>query len=729
MIDYMGGAVTEDASGTVAARRPEARDRRAGAEQSSTEWPAFTPQTGLGEGPLGAAQAADREIARLFAVRARALAEFSESRPASADRAQGERGAMSPERWASRPETLRPVSEWAAQEASIGLVRGRGRAEGLLDESRTLVQKLPGTLAALEGGLLTPEHLRPLVERVAVIADDRLRAEIEAEVLRWVAARAARSTITVPAQLADKVLRVVTRRDARDAAQRALKAMADRGVFRQHEWGEGLAGLGVVGTVPEIEALHAALSACVDALPRDAADARTRAQKMLDVLLDLVLRPGASATPPVQVVLTLVASVQTALGGDAPASLNGRVVSAETARQVLNALAGAGLGDGVLEELRHLTDTGPVDAGAADTAAGADADSGSGCEADAGAGDRYLDDPGWEPWEPEMRAALAKWESDWERRLLAGEFDDPDPMPQAAMLASVDARLAAGEIDLAFERELADAQDHWWAEFEAGRITDPDPPEDRSDPPVDPPPGCAWWGAADQAVSDANQAVVDALRALARARRLVRTAAMADAADETAWRAGSGGRVDAAQDALAALAVATDADRQALADLLVRSTGGGLAERPRIALVDAVSGALVSLTDLTGLRRVAHCGRRACRRHPERCGHDLTVRPGLGAPPPTAGYRPSAELDRFLRLRDQRCRFPGCRLPVSRGELDHRVRWPDGPTDVTNLAGLCTGDHRGKHQAPGFRYDMTDDGTLVVTTPSDITATTEAPPF
>jgi hypothetical protein len=57
------------------------------------------------------------------------------------------------------------------------------------------------------------------------------------------------------------------------------------------------------------------------------------------------------------------------------------------------------------------------------------------------------------------------------------------------------------------------------------------------------------------------------------------------------------------------------------------------------------------------------------------------------------------------------------------------VRWPEGPTAVTNLAGFCTGDHRGKHQAPGFAHDLTPEGTLTVTTPSGITATTEPPPF
>src|SRR4051794_26135596 len=204
----------------------------------------FAPQTGLGDGPLGAAQAADRQIARLYAQRARSLAEFCAARPASADRAQGEPGAMSAERWQVRPELLRPVSEWAAQEAAIGLTCTRGRAEGLLDESLTLVSRLPGTLAALEAGMLTAEHRRPLLDHLAPLGDDALRAAVEAEVLAWVAARAARRTITPPPQLRDKLLRVLTARDARDTAQRALKAMRDRGCSGRTRPGRGWPGSG-----------------------------------------------------------------------------------------------------------------------------------------------------------------------------------------------------------------------------------------------------------------------------------------------------------------------------------------------------------------------------------------------------------------------------------------------------------------------------------------------------
>jgi hypothetical protein len=230
-------------------------------------------------------------------------------------------------------------------------------------------------------------------------------------------------------------------------------------------------------------------------------------------------------------------------------------------------------------------------------------------------------------------------------------------------------------------------------------------------------------------VGDASQAGYRAQQALAHAQRMVHTAVRADAADEAGWRAGPAGRVEAAHDALQALAAAAEADREVLAGLLSRTAGGGLADRPRIALVDALNGALVSLTDLPELRRTGQCGQPVCRRNPAACTHDLTGRPGLGAPGPTAGYRPGAALDRFVRARDRRCRFPGCRRPVATGELDHRIRYPDGPTSVTNLAGFCVTDHRGKHQAPDWAFHLTPDATLTVTTPTGLTAVTTPPPF
>ncbi|MBB3085883.1 HNH endonuclease [Geodermatophilus sabuli] len=147
-------------------------------------------------------------------------------------------------------------------------------------------------------------------------------------------------------------------------------------------------------------------------------------------------------------------------------------------------------------------------------------------------------------------------------------------------------------------------------------------------------------------------------------------------------------------------------------------------------LTDALTGALRALTDLPGLRAAAHCGAPTCRRRPLTCPHDLIGRPGLSAPGPTDGHRPGAALDRFVRARDRRCRFPGCRRRIPRGgELDHSRPWPAGPTSATDLTGYCTTDHRGRHQAPGWRHTLAPDGTLTATTPTGLTATTTPPPY
>jgi hypothetical protein len=170
--------------------------------------------------------------------------------------------------------------------------------------------------------------------------------------------------------------------------------------------------------------------------------------------------------------------------------------------------------------------------------------------------------------------------------------------------------------------------------------------------------------------------------------------------------------------------------RNWLVELLLTTGGGGLVERPRIALTDALSGTLLALTDLPEMRRVGTCGARSCRRDPARCTHDLACRPGLGPPDATDGYRPSAPLDRWVRARDRRCRLPGCRRRVPRGgELDHSKPYPLGETCAANLAGYCTGHHRGKHQAPGWEHDLAADGTLTVTTPTGLTAVTVPPPY
>jgi hypothetical protein len=290
-----------------------------------------------------------------------------------------------------------------------------------------------------------------------------------------------------------------------------------------------------------------------------------------------------------------------------------------------------------------------------------------------------------------------------ERRVLAGDLVDPGP---------------------------DSAPDDWPNDADLGDPAPPDAPRDEHPPPRQDTGSDDWWQVADRAVDDAGHALRRVEESLAHARRLVNEACAADADDEDAWQAGPGGRVTRAEEALTALCAATAEQRAGLADLLSRTAGGGLAERPRLALTDAVSGALLALSDLPGLRRAGRCARPACRRKPDQCDHDLRDRPGLGPPGPTDGYRADAELDRYLRARDRRCRFPGCRRRVPHGgELDHDRPYPLGSTSAENLVGYCTTDHRGKHQAPGWRHELAADGTLTVTTPTGLVAVTTPAPY
>jgi hypothetical protein len=378
------------------------------------------------------------------------------------------------------------------------------------------------------------------------------------------------------------------------------------------------------------------------------------------------------------------------------------------------------------------------------------------------------------------QAELEAWWGEMERRVLAGELIDPDPRSEGDLVPDAEVARAVADDDLPAGETRADrltaheaggedrtivgsAFDIYAAhrqrvllderaagidrvaavELVAGAPPSPPPEDTVGKPGEGPPPDASpdvssdgtlpadgWWQAADRAVSDASLALLRSQLALGHARQLVHTAVAADALDEASWQDGPHGRLTEAGTTLDALRLMTAEQTTLIGDLLAATAGGGLADRPRLALTDALSGALLALTDLPGLTRAGTCGRPACRRHPDRCTHDLTDRPGLGPPAPTDGYRPGAELDRYLRARDRRCRFPGCRRRVpAGGELDHHIPYPLGATSAENLAGYCTGDHRGKHQASGWTHDLAPDGTLTVTTPTGLVASTSPPPF
>jgi hypothetical protein len=63
-------------------------------------------------------------------------------------------------------------------------------------------------------------------------------------------------------------------------------------------------------------------------------------------------------------------------------------------------------------------------------------------------------------------------------------------------------------------------------------------------------------------------------------------------------------------------------------------------------------------------------------------------------------YRPTASVERLVRLRDQHCTFPGCAMPAARCDLDHITAFnhyqPEkgGASTPQNLHALCRRHHR-----------------------------------
>jgi hypothetical protein len=80
-------------------------------------------------------------------------------------------------------------------------------------------------------------------------------------------------------------------------------------------------------------------------------------------------------------------------------------------------------------------------------------------------------------------------------------------------------------------------------------------------------------------------------------------------------------------------------------------------------------------------------------------------------------YRPHAALARRVRDRDRTCRFPGCSVAAHRCDLDHVVRFPDGPTSEDNLLCLCRTHHGFKHHA-GWLLVLDAHGVCTWTSPT-----------
>ncbi|WP_341579824.1 HNH endonuclease [Microbacterium schleiferi] len=95
----------------------------------------------------------------------------------------------------------------------------------------------------------------------------------------------------------------------------------------------------------------------------------------------------------------------------------------------------------------------------------------------------------------------------------------------------------------------------------------------------------------------------------------------------------------------------------------------------------------------------------------------IVTHPVTGAVLHTDTYQRTAAIDRHLRARDKHCRFPGCRMPAIRCEVDHTIDHAlGGRTDVCNLAHLCQRHHSMK-QFTAWKVRQLPGGVLEWTSP------------
>ncbi|WP_424448236.1 DUF222 domain-containing protein [Microbacterium arborescens] len=106
----------------------------------------------------------------------------------------------------------------------------------------------------------------------------------------------------------------------------------------------------------------------------------------------------------------------------------------------------------------------------------------------------------------------------------------------------------------------------------------------------------------------------------------------------------------------------------------------------------------------------------------------LLTHPVTGTVLECDAYKPTAAMTRLLRARDRHCRFPGCRQPAIRCEIDHTTAASEGgPTHVCNLAHLCKRHHDVKHHTR-WQLRQLPGGRLVWTSPTGRVYREDAPP-
>ncbi len=224
-----------------------------------------SPSAGVGVRPVGVASWA-------LARQAVLLAEFARRRPGDHS-------------LAANSDTPSRCSEFAPDEVALALRLSRMTATGRLVMAQTLVEELPGTLAAWEAGVIDSLKARAITETSYLLPGEQ-RSALEARVLP----RAGTQTI---AQLRAALTRAVLALDPEGAAARHQQRRQDRRVVVSPDE-EGMASLWALLSAPDATAAYQRL--CDLARGLGSEDARGMDARRADLLVELLTGRRCAAT-------------------------------------------------------------------------------------------------------------------------------------------------------------------------------------------------------------------------------------------------------------------------------------------------------------------------------------------------------------------------------------------------------------------------------------------------